>query len=653
MPPTDATFSLNLLGTSDDSRFYGDLPRGVQNAVDEIARAVLDPDCGQALVIGYQSSGKSFLIEQFAGNVEHYLQKTTLEQLHVLEVSRADSFEFSSKTGSLDQYLGAVCSALDCGLENLCFVTEAPEFAALLFAHSPKTKVLLELNSATYSQLNHNEHQGVSKIWSSWGRVSANEVFLTQAETVATLESVMVPKLSASGLASLDEGEVPHLVEHFLAHMPELLDPTDVYGVPHPDGESYMTVAPGLWGLSVRRLASALAFSSAARHRDDEGNLDVCAVIDSVFEELAEDFVDFMTAMEEGDEDDDLFPMLLSGISDGARLRILELGHNADEEGESPEAQDSTPLEFSDITTLSSRLKKTVLGQDEAVESVASGMIVPAAGIHDSTKPLRTFLFLGPTGVGKTQLAQSLAQEVASEPLNLIRLDMSEYSQSHEASKLLGAPSGYVGYEEGGVLTNAVLAHPRSLILLDEVEKAHPKIWDSFLQIFDAGRMTDNKGREVDFTKTIIVMTSNLGSREASGAAPTGFGSLQATAAVTQARSTRQVEEFFKPEFINRIDEVIFFKQLSMDTAREIVRREITLVAARMGPKGFKLKNYEDAIVDEIIKLSSFSKYGARDIQRAVFKNVSQPLAMRMLAKGKRGKTIALNISSDNKIQVK
>src|SRR5690606_29146671 len=147
--------------------------------------------------------------------------------------------------------------------------------------------------------------------------------------------------------------------------------------------------------------------------------------------------------------------------------------------------------------------------------------------------------------VGKTQLALSLAEQVATEPLHVIRLDMSEYSQPHEAAKLLGAPSGYVGYEEGGVLTNAMRKNPRSLVLLDEVEKAHPKIWDSFLQILDAGRMTDNQGHEIDFTQAIIVMTSNLGAKTSGAAGLTGFSSSANESEQARSRVTKHVEEFF------------------------------------------------------------------------------------------------------------
>lgn len=309
-------------------------------------------------------------------------------------------------------------------------------------------------------------------------------------------------------------------------------------------------------------------------------------------------------------------------------------------------------LVFSDTSTLATRLKKTVFGQDPVVSTVVDSILVPAAGLNGEDKPVRSFLFLGPTGVGKTQMALSLAQEVAEEPMSVIRLDMSEYAQPHEASKLFGSPSGYVGHDEGGVLTNHVKQNPHSLILLDEVEKAHHKIWDSFLQVLDSGRMTDNKGTVVDFSQCIIVMTSNLGSEEVAKGINLGFSNSGDDTKKISQSIMRAVEGFFRIEFIGRIDDIVIFNKLSHDTARYIVRREIEFVSDRMKPRGFALTKPKDDVIDEIIGLSSFEKFGARDIQKAVFKNVSQQLASRMLSNKKKTKTIKMILDDDKKIKI-
>lgn len=661
-PAQDAvSFTLKLLGHGEDSRFYNDLPEPVQDAVDKVAREVFDPEGGHALILGHQTSGKSFIIEQFAANVDKYLEMSGLDNFHVLEVTRADANHIEGISNGVLQYIDVVSEQLKTSPESLCLVTESPDFAAAVYAHSKQIKVILELNSNTFKTLETREQQGISKIWSSWGKVDANDVYLTREEMVASLHLVMSPKILKNYSIELEDGDIDHLLEHYLDVFPEAIftieseDQETQEEIEDLDWYNRFVVPPGYWALAIRKLASAYSYSSNKRLLNDEGEKDLCKHIDYIMEELSDEIVRILNTFGEEALGHHTHEMVLPfALPQGAQAMVFQMPHPmfTEDEEDADETPDTEPIAFSEIGTLAERLKTTIMGQDQAVDSLVDGMAVPAAGINDLTKPIRTFLFLGPTGVGKTELALSLAREVAAEPMNVIRLDMSEYSQSHEASKLLGAPSGYVGFEEGGVLTNAVLANPRSIILLDEVEKAHTKIWDSFLQIFDAGRMTDNKGRVVDFSRCIIIMTSNLGIQEAKTAASLGFSTKDTNDIKARAAINTQVEKFFRPEFINRIDEIVYFNQLSIEIAREIVRREITLVSDRMVPQGFKLSKYEDSVVDEIIGLSDFGKYGARDIQRAVIRNVSQPLAKRMLNKEKTRKSIRLTLNKNNKIQV-
>lgn len=650
-PPTDLSFGANLLGLSDDNRFYDEHPDAIKDHIDEIARALLDPDNGHAIVLGLQSVGKSFLIEQFAGNTHNYLANSNLDMLYLIDVSRSDANMIESIPSGVKKYVEACAENLKCGLENLCLVTESPDFAAAIYSYNRKIKVILELNSCTFAHLYQREQQGVSKIWSSWGIIDASQIFLKRDELVDSLESIMIPKLEAAGLGSLTSSEIGGFVDYALEIIPELEYISEV-----EEENKVILVPPGLWGLAIRRLGSNLAYSSRKKYFNEDGSTNLEALFEDTLSEVYEDFDSFLKALENDGDDMNMGIGGATGINlEDAMIRVFHIGSEPERAAAPEKKKELKPLVFSDTQTLSSRLKATVLGQDQAVESVTKSLAVPAAGLHDDRKPLRSFLFLGPTGVGKTQLALSLAEEVCDEPMNVIRLDMSEYAREHEASKLLGAPSGYVGYEEGGVLTNAVLQNPRSLVLLDEVEKAHHKIWDSFLQILDAGRMTDNKGREIDFSQTIIVMTSNLGARETANGS-TGF-SLNADPATAQEKARKaveaEVEKFFRPEFINRIDEMVFFNPLSLEIARKIVRREIGLVAERMKASGFKLSAYEDDLVDEIINKSHFSKYGARDIQRAVFKSVSEPLAIRLLNTKKKTKTIKLSLGENSSILVK
>ena len=233
------------------------------------------------------------------------------------------------------------------------------------------------------------------------------------------------------------------------------------------------------------------------------------------------------------------------------------------------------------------RLGEKVFGQDEILEKVTNSLSIPVAGLNDKNKPLRSFLFLGTSGVGKTKLAQTLSEELYETKQEILRLDMSEFSEKHTSMKLFGAPPSYVGYEQGGVLTNFAKEHPYGIILLDEVEKAYPEVWDSFLQVFDAGRMTDGQGDTADFSNNIFIMTSNLGSNELNRK-KSGFQTMSEEEMYRERQENaknvimRELEHFFRVEFINRIDDIVVFNELKPEFLRKIVKNEVNLVFSRL-----------------------------------------------------------------------
>jgi ATP-dependent Clp protease ATP-binding subunit ClpB len=267
------------------------------------------------------------------------------------------------------------------------------------------------------------------------------------------------------------------------------------------------------------------------------------------------------------------------------------------------------------LLALSENLKKRVIGQDQAIELITDAIIRQRAGIKDERRPIGSFMFLGPTGVGKTEVAKSLAEQLFASETHIVRIDMSEYMESHSVSRLIGAPPGYVGYDEGGQLTEAIRRKPYSIILFDEIEKAHPEVFNVLLQILDDGRLTDNQGRTVDFKNTIIIMTSNLGSEF-----------LIKNPMAGESEVHRLVKLNFKPEFLNRIDEIIIFKPLSFDTQIKIVKKMLNELMLRLNEQHIILA-FDESTTQAIIASAFDPEYGARPIKRYIQRMIETTIA--------------------------
>ena len=287
------------------------------------------------------------------------------------------------------------------------------------------------------------------------------------------------------------------------------------------------------------------------------------------------------------------------------------------------------------LLNLEENMKKRVKGQDEAIHLVSEAIKRARAGIKDPNRPIGSFIFLGPTGVGKTELARTLAYELFDDERHMIRIDMSEYMESFNVSRLVGAPPGYVGYDEGGQLTEAVRRNPYSIVLFDEIEKAHKDVFNILLQILDDGRITDSQGRTVDFKNTIIIMTSNLGSEHI----------LDNDGA---SKVYEDLKRTFKPEFLNRIDEIIMFKPLSKDVVYSILDNIINNIQLRLSDKRIKI-NLTDECKKHIIDNSYDSEYGARPIKRYVSRNVESLIANNIIEDNiKFNSTVTIDVKDDN-----
>ena len=291
-------------------------------------------------------------------------------------------------------------------------------------------------------------------------------------------------------------------------------------------------------------------------------------------------------------------------------------------------------------------LHKRLVGQDEAVTTVSDAIRRARSGLKDPKRPIGTFLFLGPTGVGKTELAKSLAEFMFNDEDALIRIDMSEYMEKHNVSRLVGAPPGYVGYDEGGQLTEAVRRKPYSVVLFDEIEKAHPDVFNIMLQIFDDGRLTDSKGRTVDFKNTLIIMTSNIGSDIILEDSLKSIGT-EADFEATKEKVLEILRSRFKPEFLNRIDETIFFKALTLQQLSKIVDIQADYLRRLLKDQEIELEITDDA--KELLATRGFNPvYGARPLKRVIRQMVENPLSKELLSgKFMRGDKLVIDVKDD------
>lgn len=278
--------------------------------------------------------------------------------------------------------------------------------------------------------------------------------------------------------------------------------------------------------------------------------------------------------------------------------------------------------EMQKLVTMEDNLRKRVIGQDEGLNAVANAVRRARAGLQDPNRPVGSFIFLGPTGVGKTETAKALAEFMFDDERAMIRLDMSEYMEKHAVARMIGAPPGYVGYDEGGQLTEAVRRRPYSVVLFDEIEKAHSDVFNILLQILDDGRLTDSKGRVVDFKNTVLIMTSNLGSREIQAV---GDDQNQVREAVTQV-----LRDYFKPEFLNRIDDIVVFRQLGREQIAQIIDVQLEKLRRTLAERGIKIV-LDDSAKDLLVREGYDPTFGARPLKRAIQSLIQNPLAVKLL----------------------
>ncbi|MFO7929389.1 MAG: AAA family ATPase, partial [Candidatus Humimicrobiaceae bacterium] len=312
-----------------------------------------------------------------------------------------------------------------------------------------------------------------------------------------------------------------------------------------------------------------------------------------------------------------------------------------------------TASESAKLLNMEKELHKRVVGQDEAINTVSKAIRRTRSGLKDPKRPIGSFMFLGPSGVGKTELAKTIAQFLFDKEEALIQIDMSEYMEKHSVSKLVGSPPGYVGYDEGGQLTEAIRRRPYSVILLDEIEKAHPDVFNILLQIFEDGHLTDSQGRRVDFKNTVIIMTSNLGAREIQKNTPMGFKTSDKkdlSYKEIKDKVMSELKDAFRPEFLNRVDEVIVFHKLEKEQIYNIIDLMMSRVQQQLELQGISIK-LDKSAKELLLKKGYDEKMGARPMRRCIQNLIEDPISEKIISgKIKNGKVIEVSAKNDEMV---
>ena len=307
------------------------------------------------------------------------------------------------------------------------------------------------------------------------------------------------------------------------------------------------------------------------------------------------------------------------------------------------------------LMKMEEELHKRVVSQDEAIKSISKAVRRSRSGLKDPKRPTGCFIFAGPTGVGKTLLAKALAEFMFGDEDALVQIDMSEYMEKHNVSRLIGAPPGYVGYEEGGQLTEKIRRRPYAVVLLDEIEKAHPDVFNMLLQVMEEGRLTDSFGRHVDFRNAILIMTTNAGAEAIKNESDFGFRKADSDASYDsmKERVTERIEKVFRPEFLNRLDDLIVFRHLTKEDLKSVIDIELSKVRNRLADRGLKLILTDDA-KEFVIRKGSNLDFGARPLRREIEQRIEDPLSEELLKGEFQGKdTIVVDVKKDDEGKVK
>lgn len=571
------------------------LPASIRKAINGLNLLMNYPDVPRMIMVyGDDGSGKTFMLEQFASNIDalphpHGRRRLVMRMKPVPEDNNKPIIRTCKAINRLED-----------GIHMIVYCGADIEEARMMARECPRASFIVEEKSSFIGQFDDFDDLDNTLLEGFRPVLVASDI--TCGEIVNESKHISTHAAEALGVKPME----PEALHEFLASMLKTAYPSRK-SLPDPDEPMEVTI-----GYIADRISYAYAKSMDSERGKTIGT--------ETAKTLAYDAFNDLPACEDGFERPEM-----QGI--GSSQGMLVWSSEARQGMSSGRSQPARIVDYKDPLRLPDRLMAKVVSQDDAVASLSSKILLDAAKLKRPDKPVGSFLFVGPSGVGKTQLAKALSEELLDEPMNFIRIDCSEFAERHTESRLFGSPPGYVGYEEGGELTGKVRAHPQSVILLDEAEKADPHIWDVFLQVFDAARLTDGTGTTTDFSHCVIIMTSNLGSDAHNSA---GFGSADDGHAYSDA-----VRRYFRPEFINRLDAVCVFRKLDMQSYRRIIDMKIGDAEDRIR-KEYSTDvsiSMDDSVASWILDKNGGSDHGARGIDDVIGNGILLPIAKDILSK--------------------
>lgn len=604
-------FSNPLSNLGEPSYVMDDTTR---KAYDILVASLLSMEENRGLfVTGQEMSGKSFLISCLTRNAEKTTAK--MERPYVFVNERISE---SLQSEEIEQGLRDYAQKMRCGLDQLVVLTTKVIVAYVMVQLKIGVRVVCEVE-------NHELGKAFSQIPLAGWKVLDLDTFRPDHSSVVDALHNCADSIERKFGTSFSSEEILEFLECLYTMIARDLQEEGTL-------DDFASKAPlGVW---------ATAFWIAAVHvavNQLEGEYRLIEVIDT---------------------NETIYSGIWSSIEfDQARKNRVEGSFNSANQGKGKEQgfvealatgennnaeQDEPPKGYTPIDELAERLSFEVLGQEDALRKVIDGLTIPIANLHNDQRPVRSMIFLGPTGVGKTKLVETIAKNLYTEEVPLIRIDMSEYADKHSTNKLFGSPPGYIGYGDDGPLVNGLKKNPYSIVLMDEAEKADPAVWDAMLHPLDNGFLTTGSGERIDMRHSVIILTSNLGTNEI-GKSSIGFGSPYDSEKNKNAIVTKAMKDYFRLEFINRINDVVVFNKLNDEFVYKIAEREIGYLGDRAKRSGFTLSKPSVGVINNVIKDANVAQYGAREIQRLVDTNLSLKVARAMTNTAKEGNHLVLS----------